>query len=136
VLHSAQKFGLMKRAKILVVDDDLAILTLMENVLREYDLDAVVADSGTSALELARSERPDLILLDRKMPGMSGEEAVRVLRSQPSLRNVPILILSGEPMSRREIEAVGADGAVQKPFELSDLINQIQSRLQPISSTD
>jgi CheY-like chemotaxis protein len=136
VLHSAQKFGLMKRAKILVVDDDLAILTLMENVLREYDLDAVVADSGTSALELARSERPDLILLDRKMPGMSGEEAVRVLRSQPSLRNVPILILSGEPMSRREIEAVGADGAVQKPFELSDLINQIQSRLQPISSRD
>jgi CheY-like chemotaxis protein len=136
VLHSAQKFGLMKRAKILVVDDDLAILTLMRNVLREYDLDAVVADSGTSALELARSERPDLILLDRKMPGMSGEEAVRVLRSQPSLRNVPILILSGEPMSRREIEAVGADGAVQKPFELSDLINQIQSRLQPISSTD
>lgn len=126
----------MKRAKILVVDDDPPILTLMQNVLREYDLDAVLADSGPSAVELARSEHPDLILLDMKMPGMNGGETVRAIRSLPTLRNVPILILSGEPLSRRELEAFGADGAVQKPFELSDLISQIQSLLQPISSRD
>lgn len=136
VLDSAESSQTMKRAKILVVDDDPPILTLMQNVLREYDLDAVLADSGPSAVELARSEHPDLILLDMKMPGMSGGETVRAIRSLPTLRNVPILILSGESLSRRELEAFGADGAVQKPFELSDLISQIQSLLQPISSRD
>lgn len=125
----------MKRAKILVVDDDPPILTLMKNILREYDLEAILADSGPSAIELARTERPDLILLDLKMPGMSGGETVRAIRSEPEMSQVPILILSGEPLARREIEAVGADGAVQKPFELSELISQIQSRL-PISSRD
>jgi CheY-like chemotaxis protein len=121
----------MKRPKILVVDDDQPILTLMQNLLREYKFDTILADSGHAALDQVRSERPDLILLDMKMPNMSGEEAIRAIRAEPGLDQVPILIVSGEPVTRKEIEAVGADGAVTKPFDLDDLIHQIRSHVAP-----
>ena len=119
----------MKRPKILVVDDDQPILNLMQNLLREFKFDTVLADSGETALALARSEPPDLILLDMKMPAMSGEEAIQAFRSEPALQKVPIVILSGEPVSRQELDAVGADGAVQKPFDLDDLISKIHFHL-------
>lgn len=123
----------MKRKKILVVDDDQPILTLMQNLLREFKFDTLLADSGETAIALARSERPDLILLDMKMPTMSGEDAIQAIRSQPGLKQVPIVILSGEPVSRQELASVGADGAVQKPFDLNDLIQKIQFHLQPVA---
>lgn len=125
----------MKRPKILVVDDDQPILTLMQNLLREFKFATLLADSGETAIALARSERPDLILLDMKMPTMSGEEVIRAIRSQPGLEQVPIVILSGEPVSRQELASVGADGAVQKPFDLNDLIEKIRTHLTPIAST-
>lgn len=123
----------MKRPKILVVDDDQPILTLMQNLLREFKFDTLLADSGETAIALARSEKPDLILLDMKMPTMSGEDAIQAIRSQPGLKQVPIVILSGEPVSRQELANVGADGAVQKPFDLNDLIQKIQFHLQPVA---
>lgn len=130
VLHSAPSaLQQMKRPRILVVDDDRPILTLMQNLLREFKFDTVLADSGEAAIALARSERPDLILLDMKMPRMSGEEAIQAFRSEPSLENVPIVILSGEPVSRQELASVGADGAIQKPFDLNELIQKIQAHL-------
>ena len=125
----------MKRPKILVVDDDQPILTLMQNLLREFKFATLLADSGETAIALARSERPDLILLDMKMPTMSGEEVIRAIRSQPGLEQVRIVILSGEPVSRQELASVGADGAVQKPFDLNDLIEKIRTHLTPIAST-
>jgi CheY-like chemotaxis protein len=121
----------MKRPKILVVDDDQPILALMQNVLREFKFDTFVASSGAAAISMAKKERPDLILLDMKMPQMSGEEAIQAIRAEPGLSQVPILILSGEQVSRREIEQVGADGAVQKPFDLTELISQIHSYVHP-----
>ena len=119
----------MKRPKILVVDDDQPILTLMQKLLHEFRFEAVLASSGAAAIELARDERPDLILLDMKMPNMSGEQAIQAIRAEPGLGGVPILILSGEPVSRHEIEQVGANGAVQKPFDLDDLIHKIRSHV-------
>ncbi len=112
---------------ILVVDDDVPILVLMRNVLREFGLDSVTASSGEDALAKARSDRPSLILVDRNMPGMSGDQLIAKLRAEPGLQQVPILVLSGEPLSASEVAQVGADGAVLKPFDLSALIAQIRS---------
>lgn len=118
-----------KRATILVVDDDEPILTLMENVLRAYRYQPVIAKSGATAVEIARTSRPDLILLDMHMPGMNGREVLDLFRSDQALRSIPVVILSGDRLSSVEIAAAGAAGAIQKPFDLPDLIAEIEKRV-------
>jgi DNA-binding response OmpR family regulator len=113
-------------APILVVDDDAPILMLMRSLLREFGFEAVTAATGEEAVAAARSRRPALILLDRNMPGMHGDDVVRALREDVGLDGVPILILSGDPVSRAELATLGVDGAVQKPFDVPTLIAQIR----------
>lgn len=112
---------------ILVVDDDAPILMLMHNLLREFGFEAVTVNNGQKAIDGARARTPDLILLDKNMPGMPGDEVIRTLRSEASLASVPILILSGEPVGPDEITRLGANGAVLKPFDVPELIHQIRS---------
>src|SRR5688572_10797073 len=117
---------------VLVVDDDEMILSLMRNLLREFHFTPATASSGEEALELARRNPPKVILMDMKMPEMSGEELIRAFRAEAGLQNVPLLILSGEPFSRQELFQIGADGAILKPFDLKDLI----TRLRKLCGTD
>jgi DNA-binding response OmpR family regulator len=112
---------------ILVVDDDGPILTLMRNLLKEFGFQAVTAGTGREAIDVARQQRPALVLLDKNMPGMKGDEVIRTLRGEPGLDKLPILILSGERLSRAELTELGADGAVQKPFDVTLLIEQIRN---------
>lgn len=114
---------------ILVVDDDVPILILMQNLLREFGFEAVTAASGSDAIDKARSRRPSLVLLDKQMPGMSGEEVIRALRADGGLEKLPILIVSGSPVSNAEIAALRADGAVLKPFDVMALVAQIREHL-------
>jgi two-component system, OmpR family, response regulator len=111
---------------ILVVDDDGPILLLMRNLLKEFGFQAVTAATGEEAIRAARRQRPALVLLDKNMPGMSGDEVIRTLRAEPGLDRLPILILSGEPLTRTELTSLGAEGAVQKPFDVPVLIEQIR----------
>ena len=114
---------------ILVIDDDLPILTLMRNVLGAFGFEARLASSGAQALATVREERPDLVLLDKNLPGMSGTEIVSALRNEGSLKQVPILILSGAPVEPDEIERLGAAGAIMKPFDVVDLVERIRSHV-------
>jgi CheY-like chemotaxis protein len=110
---------------ILVVDDDVPIQILMQTLLREFGFDPVTAGSGDKALEAIRGGvKPDLVLLDLNMPGMSGPDAMRALRAE--LDDVPIVILSGDRIAPEEIAALGAAGAVQKPFDVPELVTQIR----------
>ena len=113
---------------ILVVDDDQPILTLMKNILREFGFEPHVASTGAAAVEVAREHRPDLILLDMKMPGMSGDEVIKALR-EGGAYHVPILILSGDPVEPAEVATLGVAGAVQKPFDVAALVEQIRSHV-------
>jgi two-component system phosphate regulon response regulator PhoB len=114
---------------ILVVDDDAPILTLMRSLLREFGFEPVTAATGEEALEAAHRDRPALVLLDLNMPGMSGDEVIRALRSEPSEGRLPILILSGAPVSSSELRELDADGAVLKPFDIQALIGQIRNHV-------
>lgn len=114
---------------ILVVDDDAPIITLMRSLLREFGYEARTATSGPAAIEAARAEAPDLVLLDKNMPGMSGEDVIRTLRGEVGLQEVPILLLTGDPVTRQEIDELGANGTVQKPFDLQDLLAQIRNHV-------
>lgn len=117
------------RPIILVVDDDAPILLLMRSLLSQYGFEPVTAGSGEQAIAEAVKRRPDLILLDRNMPGMSGDEVLRALRSGDGLAEVPILILSGEPIEPDEIERLGATGHVLKPFDVASLVEQIRGHV-------
>jgi len=119
---------------ILVVDDDGPILVLMRHLLKEFGFQAVTAETGRDALMAAREHRPALVLLDKNMPGMTGDEVIRNLRGEPGLDKLPILILSGERLSRADLAALGADGAVQKPFDVLVLVEQIRSYVGTPSS--
>ena len=124
---------------ILVVDDDRPILALMHNVLGMYGFHANVAATGEDALTSARNSRPALILVDRNMPGMTGDQLIAALRAEATLHHVPILVLSGEPLSAAEVTRLRVDGAVLKPFDLAALIAQIRSfvdRPQPSPASE
>ena len=112
---------------ILVVDDDLPIIVLMRALLKEYGYEPVTAATGAEALEKVRQQRPDLILLDRYMPGMSGDDVIHALRAEPGLEQVPILMLSGEPIPPAELIQLGVQGSILKPFDINDLIEQIRT---------
>jgi DNA-binding response OmpR family regulator len=112
---------------ILVVDDDGPILILMRSLLREFGFEPITAGTGQQALEAAKRETPALVLLDRHMPGMSGDQVIQAMRAEPREKRLPILILSGAPISPSELDALDADGAVMKPFDIRELISRIKS---------
>ena len=111
---------------ILVVDDDGPILVPMRSLLKEFGFHAVTAESGPKAIDAARKRRPALVLLDKNMPGMAGDQVISKLRGELGMENLPILILSGERLTRAQLSELGADGAVQKPFDVILLIEQIR----------
>ena len=117
---------MQSKPTILVVDDDQPIVMLMSRVLHEFGFASVTATSGSEAIEAARRNPPALVLLDKNMPGMSGAEVVRALRAEPAFERLPILMLSGEPMSAAQLAEMRADGAVMKPFDVTALIAQIR----------
>jgi CheY-like chemotaxis protein len=118
---------MMPKPIILVVDDDLPILALMRSLLREFGFEAVTAENGRGAIEAVRKRRPSVALIDKNMPGMTGPEVIRALRNEPGFDGLPILILSGEPVTSSELKALGVDGAVLKPFDIQALIAQLRS---------
>ena len=96
----------------------------MRNLLREFGFNPVTASTGEEALAAVRAQKPAVVLLDKHMPGMSGIDVIRELRAE--FATLPILILSGDPVSKADIERLEANGAVQKPFDLPALIAQIR----------
>ncbi len=117
---------------ILVVDDDAPILLLMRNVLREFGFETREARDGKSAIAAVRETPPDLILLDKNMPGLSLSEIMRGLRSERGAASVPVLILSGEPLDEDDVAAIGANGSVLKPFDVPELIDRIRSHVDAV----
>lgn len=118
-----------RRPIILVVDDDEPILLLMRSLLREFGFTPLTAGSGPAAIEEAQRCTPDLVLLDRNMPGMSGDEVVTAMRGHSALTDVPVLMLTGEPMAPAEIASLGVTGAILKPFDIAALVGAIRATL-------
>jgi CheY-like chemotaxis protein len=127
-----------ERPRILIVDDDEPILLLMRNLLREFGFEPVEAGTGLQAVAAARARTPDLVLLDRNMPGMSGDEVLHELREIPAMAEIPIIILSGEPIPPAEISSLGLAAAILKPFDVMALVETIRSSIaakSPVKSS-
>ena len=112
-----------KQASILVVDDDPEIVTMLNTRLTKRGYKVATAGDGHRAIELAKREKPDLVLLDVMMPGKSGWEVARALKQDPVTQHVKIVMVSAIGEKTNEITApiYGADAHVDKPFEFEKL---------------
>jgi CheY-like chemotaxis protein len=112
------------RYKILVVDDEPALLRLMEFVLAKQGYTMLTATNGEEALQQAREQRPDLIVLDIMMPKLDGYQVAETLRADAELGRIPIIMLSAKAQEE-DIErgvAAGVDRYVTKPFSPEQLV--------------
>jgi two-component system cell cycle response regulator len=117
----------VKEVKILTVDDDRTVAVILKATLLPYACKLFEAGDGVDGLEVAKRERPDLILLDFMMPNMSGLQLLTKLRADPDMRAVPVIMLTGT--SNREsvlrFARLGVRGYLVKPFKASDVLKQI-----------
>jgi len=109
----------IQRRSLLLVDDDPEILTLLKAKLAKEPFELLTAVEGESALNIVRTQKPDLVVLDVNLPGLSGLEVCRSLRADKDTRDIPIIILSGrsEAIDRVLGLEFGADDYVTKPFK-------------------
>lgn len=123
--------------QILVVDDEADIRELIEYNLAQNGYKVLTADNGTTALELAQSRAPDLIVLDVMMPGYSGIEVAKRLRTQTETSTIPILMLTAKTEEVHELEGLdsGADDYMSKPFSMKVLVARINALLRRRGST-
>ena len=120
---------------ILCVDDEPSISGLVRQILLMAGHEVVVAASGPRALELVREREPDLIVLDRSMPGMDGLDVCRALKTNPFLSRIPILMLTALSSIEFKIEGfdAGADDYLGKPFEPRELVARVSSLLRLVA---
>ena len=115
-------------ATILVCDDDPSLRELVRAVLGSRYRFVEAAD-GTEALTLAREDRPDLIVLDVMLPGLSGIEVLEELRSTDSLKEIPVVVITAWSHAEIEVQVAGADRFVSKPFDPDELSSAVEELL-------
>jgi CheY-like chemotaxis protein len=102
---------------VLLVDDDATIRLLCSVNLRALGIEVLEAADGSQAFELARRERPDLVLLDVSMPGLDGFEVAELVRRHRRTRRIPLMFLSGEDGNDARARELGAIACLAKPFD-------------------
>lgn len=112
-------------AHVLVVDDDRGIREFVRTVLADEGYAVTEATDGQEALERVEAQRPDVILLDMRMPVMDGWEFARTYRQRPG-PHAPIVIVTAALDVAKDAKEIGADGFLAKPFQLDDLLDLVQ----------
>jgi CheY-like chemotaxis protein len=123
----------MTITKILIVDDDADIRELTRLAVRRLaGWDVVVAESGEEALDRARRERPDVILLDVTMPRLDGPTTLVRLHEEPETATIPVIFLTAKVQTHEVARylALGASGVIRKPFEVLTLAEEIKRILE------
>ncbi len=126
------------KPKILVADDEPDVLNLVAANLRVAGWEVLTAENGPEAVEAVQSERPELIVLDLMLPGLSGLEVCRLLKGDPATAGIPIVMLTAkaEEVDRIVGLELGADDYVTKPFSPRELVLRIKNVLRRASKSD
>ncbi len=116
---------------ITIIDDEPKNIILLRDLLQVTGYSTNEATNGKEGVELARTSKPDLILMDIQMPEMDGLEATRILKTDAATRNIPILALSSYAMKgdKERILAAGCDGYLAKPFDIKELLKIVAEYL-------
>lgn len=128
-----------KNIKILIVDDEPALLSLASSILQEEGYKVVQALSGEEALSKARTEHPDIVLLDVVLGDIDGIEVCKTIKADPFLKDIYVILISGKKICKQfEVEALeyGADGYIVKPIDRQELLARIHAmaRLKTVES--
>jgi CheY-like chemotaxis protein len=118
--------------KIMIVDDEDNILELVKAVLENEGFEVITASEGNECLEKLKTIKPDLILLDMMMPGMSGREVCERIRANPDTKDLKVAFLTVAKFSeagRDVLEKMNVSDYITKPFENSDLIAMVKKIL-------
>lgn len=116
-----------KTATILVIDDEADLLSTIQTRLEWNKFKVLTASNGYQGLEIAASQKPDLILLDNNMPEMSGLEMLEQMRENPELKNTPVIMVTAvcEPKKIDAASSLGVSDYITKPFDFADLMQKI-----------
>jgi two-component system sensor histidine kinase/response regulator len=117
---------------ILVVDDQVANVQVVGSMLTDFGYDLMIARDGEQAIERVKAKKPDLVLLDILMPGMSGFEVCRALHSTKGMEGVPIIFLSADNDKATVVKALEMGGVdyITKPFNKAELLARVRSHLE------
>jgi len=118
--------------KILIVEDELDIQKLVHRILTANGFEVFKASNGEEGLIKATTLKPDLIIMDLMMPGMSGLEVCRLLKKRPDTKGVPIIILSAlnRSIDREYAKEAGADKYISKPFQIDELLVAVDTLMK------
>ncbi len=128
IFEQAYDLADLEACKVLVADDIVMNRDLIRAFFFGTDHQLIEAENGCEAVELARSERPDVILMDVRMPVMDGVQATRMLKADAALRSIPIIVITASAMQSEEIALKPiCDGFLRKPISRSDLAGQMRN---------
>jgi two-component system alkaline phosphatase synthesis response regulator PhoP len=118
--------------RILVVDDDRSIVRVLRGYLEQAGYQVLTAGDGETALHIARHDRPDLLVLDLMMPARDGWDVTRIIRADPALASLPIIILTARVEDTDKIVGLelGADDYVTKPFNAREVVARVNALLR------
>lgn len=118
--------------RVLVVDDEASLRAIMEVNLTASGYDVIATRRGEEALALVKAGKPDLILLDIKMPGMSGWDVLNELKADPGLRDIPVIVMTAFIKESEESRAAAIHVAsfLAKPFGIRELLEQVRQALR------
>lgn len=116
---------------VLIVDDEQSIRSLVRKLLGDIYIVLDAAD-GNEAVEVALKQKPDMILMDILMPNMSGYAALRVIKSKPATKKIPVVMLTGlaSESDKKLAKQMGADGYITKPFSSAEIKRTIAQVLK------
>jgi len=122
----------MGQKKILVVDDEVDLVETIRFPLESEGFTVLVSYNGEDALNQARKENPDLILLDIMLPKLDGYKVCRLLKFDERYRNIPILMLTAKTQEKDKTIGLetGADEYITKPFDIDELLEKVKSYLK------
>lgn len=120
------------KQKVLVVDDDREIARLLRGYLEKAGIEVLVAYDGTTAVQMLRAEKPNLLLLDLMLPDMDGYDITRLVRSDQRLATIPIIMLTARVGDTDKVVGLelGADDYVTKPFNPAEIVARVRAQLR------
>ena len=115
-------------ARVLIAEDEPNLVESLSFVLSREGCEVSAVFEGSSVIDRVRAERPDVLILDIMLPSCTGFEILKLLKSDPGLRGIPVMILTakGQERDRRTAEDLGADAFVTKPFSNRDVVDRIK----------
>lgn len=119
-------------AKILLVDDDQALLSIFETTFKKAGFEVITSNDGANGLAKAKSEKPDIILLDQVLPDISGNEVLKTIKQDPDTKDVPVAILSNfgqQELIQEAINQGAKDYILKYQIDPEDLVKKVNELL-------